>query len=178
MLEILKELRETKRPASIYTDHNSPNKFFYGYVAAVNENEAAIQMLLPDGGDDGLTVVSIDSVFRIEEKGQYEAKMNKLCVGRELPHYDDIFKSGDVKTDVLLYALREKRIVSIELRDSGYDDVTGFIEELRDGKCKIKQIDEYGENDGITYIFAVDITRVSAMSEDEKILEKLWRAGK
>ena len=39
---------------------------------------------------------------------------------------------------------------------------------IEDNKCKIQQVDEYGNLDGISYIRIKDITKLSFLTQDEK----------
>lgn len=175
MLKILFELYSSKKPASIYTDCEETSKFHFGYVLAVNEKEIALQLISPDGEDDGLTVINTENVFRVETDGQYSEKMKKLCSENAIHLYELPINNDDISESVLLSAVKKKQVVSIELLDSGYDDVTGFVESISDGECKIRLIDEYGCEDGYSYISVEDITKISCDTQDEKRIRRLWQ---
>lgn len=178
MIKELLKLHSEKSKASIYTNTNEPDKFHYGTVIAVDDKEIAVQMISPDGDDDGVSVMSVDNVFRVEVGGQYAEKMYKLCSGRtirayELPKCDDgIFMSA------LLYALAEKEVVSIELIDSGYNDIVGIPETIDSDECSVRQIDEYGYEDGFSFISVSDITKLSFATDAEKRIMRLWKMNK
>ena len=76
---------------------------------------------------------------------------------------------------VLLLAKDKNWIVSIELLDSGYDDVVGFVEIVSNDLCEINQIDSYGYYDGVSSIKLCEITQISCNSTDEQLLLKLWK---
>ena len=63
--------------------------------------------------------------------------------------------------------------MSIEILDSGYDDVVGYVENVQNGICEIRRIDEYGVEDGKSYMEIQNITQISFESESEKIIQKL-----
>ena len=67
----------------------------------------------------------------------------------------------------------KKSVVSIELAQSGVEDIIGVPVEITENVCKFLLIDEYGFCDGYAVFDMKDITQISASSEDEKILEKL-----
>lgn len=175
MLKILYELCSERKAASIYTDDNYMNKFHFGFVLAVNEKEFAIQMITPDGEDDGIKVMRVDYVFRVNVNGQYEEKMKKLCQNNIRNSYDLLIDNNDIKKSVIQYAFRQNQLVSIELIDSGYNDVVGFIESIDNNGCSIEQVDEFGYSDGISYINLEDITQVNLATQDEKRITKLWK---
>lgn len=175
MLKILYELYSSQKAASIYTNSNKTDKFNFGNIAAINDREIAIHLITPDGEDDGLTVMSVDKVFRIETDGQYSEKMKKLCSASENTVCPSNFPidNSNITESVLLSASEKNLLVSIELLDSGYNDVIGYIENITDGECMVRQIDEYGYADGYSYVAIKDITIISCHTQDEKRIMKL-----
>ena len=177
MLKVLFELYSSKKVASIYTDSSETSKFYFGSIAAINDKEIAIHLISPDGEDDGITVMSVDNVFRIETDGLYHEKMKKLCSGFEntVSPCNFPIDNNNISASVLLSASERNLLVSIELLDSGYNDVIGFIESITDGECKVKQVDEYGFEDGYSYVSIDDITKISCHTQDEKRIMRLWQ---
>ncbi len=178
MLNILFNLCDTKSLASIYTDCNDTDKFHFGKVFAVSEKEIAIQMISPDGEEDGITVMDVEKVIRVEINGQYSAKMEKLCAERTISDYLIKFENNNILKSVLSYAISNKQIVSLELMDSGYNDIVGFAESVTDDEYCIHQIDEYGFEDGLSYISINDVTMIRLLSQDEKRIMRLWQFNK
>lgn len=175
MLKILTELCKKKIYACYYSDYNNTSKFIYGQILSVNSKDVAIYMISPDGLYDGILVKPSNYILRIETNGQYNSKMDRLCSLNELPPFSYSFTQEDIKDALLSIALKTKEIVSIELANSGFNDVVGFVEEKNDGYSKIRQIDEYGFEDGYSYIRVNDITQISYSSQDEKRILKLWK---
>ena len=91
------------------------------------------------------------------------------------PKYELTFGDDGIKNAVLSFAKKEGQIVSIELSNSECDDAVGFVESFDEEICCIKAVDEYGIDDGISYVNYEDITRIVLMSYDEKRLMRLWR---
>lgn len=178
MLKMLSELCLSRTLVSIYTNCEEPSKFYYGTILAVNDKEIAIDMTLPDGGNDGIVAEKVDKVFRIEMGGQYEKKMKKLCSLNLYKPFEGCLDNNNIMESMLLMALQSKEIVSIELLDSGYDDIVGFVDVIENGQYKIKQIDEYGYEDGYSYVLIKDITKISYSSQYEKRVLNLWNFNK
>lgn len=175
MLDILSKICLNKKRCCIYTDYDDMNKFCFGSVLAVNEKEIAIHLISPDGDDDGIVVMNTDDVIRVEVDGKYSEKMEKLCHGNVFNQYNLTDIADSILLSILSLANAQKQIVSVELLDSGYDDVIGFVESLEREVCVIKQIDEYGQEDGYSYISINDITQVSYSTQDEKRIMKLLK---
>lgn len=175
MLKILKQLFEEKKRASFYTDFENGNRFNYGTVIKADEDYSVLQLISPDGDDDGIFCVETQRIYKVELQGLYEKKMAALCEGKVYPKYELTFGDDGIKNAVLSFAKKEGQIVSIELSNSECDDAVGFVESFDEEICCIKAVDEYGIDDGISYVNYEDITRIVLMSYDEKRLMRLWR---
>ena len=174
MIKVLTELCSQKKMVSVYTDYNSVNKFYFGFIVAVNENEVAIHMISPDGEDDGIFVMNVNKIFRIETDGQYAKKMAKLCLNNPIfPNYFTV-SDDDIMNSAISYAYDKRYVISIELNDSGFYDVVVIVVSIDDKKCKIKQIDEYGYEDGYSYVDITYVTTATVMSQDERRIKRLW----
>ena len=131
-------------------------------------------MISPDGKYDGLLVKPIADIIRINKNDLYSERMKKLL---DLSIIDDYLlnhkKSNDVLSFVLLMSKTNNKIVSIELNNSGTDDVVGIVNMVSDTICEIQQIDFYGHTDGIAYLKLDDISQASFDSATEQTLLKL-----
>lgn len=177
MINILLELYQTQEPACIYTDCNDTSKFHFGMVTAINKKEIAIHMISPEGDDDGIIMMNVENVLRVEKNSKYIEKMKKLCCDKTIPIYDLLIQKDNIQMATLLFAFNNKQILSIELLNSGYNDVVGYIESIDKDRCQIKQIDEYGDCDGISYIRIEDITKIAFLTQDEKRIMRLVNAN-
>ena len=74
--ELLKAFQSNKN-CSFYTDDEC-DKFIYGKVIALNEDEVAIQMYNTDGTCDGVIVKTVSDFFRIEYDSKYNQKMVQI----------------------------------------------------------------------------------------------------
>ena len=169
LLDSLKE----NRYVMLYTNFEDTRKFSFCKILSLSEKELAVGMISLDGDEDGVSILCVDSIFRVEWEGQYSKKMEKLCAGKKL--FTDIqFPNDDIMVFALKTATYSKNIVSIELLDSGFDDAVGFVDSIDDGECLVKLIDEYGFADGYSRILIKNITRVTYGSAEEKRVFKLW----
>lgn len=174
MLDYLKQICKDQKYVAVYTNPQDSTKFIYGRIISVNSNYIAIYMLSPNGYFDGVIIKQISDVFRIETDSKYGDKIQKLSSLCNEKPYTYTVNNKMMLESLLLIAQRDKQIVSIEILKSGYDDVVGFVDQLKDNSCIVKQIDEYGYEDGMSYIKLTDITQISCNSLDERKLLKLW----
>lgn len=178
MRNILKIICEQEEFVSLYTNKMDTTKFMWGKILSVNENQVMIQSISPNGEQDGIQTKLLDSVIRIEIYSQYAEKMKKLL--RDSTEYNNpvLHKTNENLFEVNLnFALKYNKIVSIELLNSGYNDIIGYVTDVNNGICKISQVDEYGNNDGISYIDIANITQISTDSIDEQRIQRLRKTA-
>lgn len=174
MFSMLSKLFLNKKIASFYVNYNETNKFIVGKIVALNKEEIVINMLSLEGEDDGYVYVNIKNIFRIEEDNKYTEKMMKLYTISSPDISFDITDNSNILAAVLDVVLVQRLIITIELFNSGYDDIIGFVDEVCDGKCIINQINEYGYKDGFSYITTDSITRISFLRQEESVIMKLY----
>ena len=178
MIKVLNDLCVSKEMACFYSNYNKPENFNVGVVLAVNDNVIALQLVSPDGNDDGIFVVNVDDIFRVERGCQYLEKIKKLCTDFSLSDIRDQIDENKIFESILRVASVTKEIVSLELVNSGMYDVEGFVETVEEGGCTIKQIDEYGYENGYSYVEIDNITQLAYSREEEKRILKLWNINK
>ena len=176
MKEKLLELKKKKKNVSVYCSEDS-DKFLYGKILEVNAVEFALLMFTPYGAYDGIIVKSIDEITHIEYDGQYDKKMQKI-LSKDIETESYSINDSFITNSILELSIKQKKIVSIELLNSGYDNVVGFVEELLENKCTIRLVDEYGYEDGFSCFCVDDISQVVFDSEKESTILKLWQINK
>lgn len=168
--ELLKAFQSNKN-CSFYTDDEC-DKFIYGKIIALNEDEVAIQMYNTDGTCDGVIVKMVSDFFRIEYDSKYNQKMEKLI---ETDTFEDSVEiDGNAVFDsAIRSAIIKNFIVSIELLHSGNENITGLPLSLENGICTVRQIDDYGCDDGVTSFVFNTATQITINAKYEKLLSRL-----
>ena len=72
LFDTLKNICKKMNFVSIYSNFDDTEKFIYGKVLCVNEDEVLIYMLSPNGDYDGILVQQTADIFRVEYGGDYE----------------------------------------------------------------------------------------------------------
>ena len=78
MKRILEELKENQKLCSLYINFQDTSKFIFGKILEVDEMHIIFYSLSPDGEYDGLMLIKIDNILRIEYDDLYTARMNRL----------------------------------------------------------------------------------------------------
>jgi len=175
MLRILKELFDSKELASFYSNYEKTDSFHVGTVLAVNDEEIALKLISPYGEDDGVEVFNVEDIFRVETEGKYLEKIKKLCTDSSVLEFNEKIDENSIIESILKIACDKKEMVSVELIDSGYTEIQGFVESADGDECKFRQVDDYGYEDGLVYVKTGNVTQVSYAREDEKRVLKLWK---
>lgn len=142
MMEVIEELFKNKEYVSLYTNYEESSKFCYGKIIDFDNNNFVFLMISPDGNYDGLLVKQISDVIRINKSDKYNARMQQLTNFNDINNcLSDYEKSDNVLQSVLLMSKNNNKIVSIELNNSGFDDIVGIVANITDSVCEIRQID-------------------------------------
>ena len=78
-----------------------------------------------------------------------------------------------IKHAFLRYIAAEKRIAIFSTGDSE-DSFNGFVTEVSENICTIKQVDYYGKGDGTSYLEIDEITSIAFDSAESQEVNELW----
>lgn len=165
MLNLLNEIA-IGTVISVYTDASDTEKFSAGFYLGNDDTDILLAHITPYGKYDGYLTKRIDDVFLVETGNQYCEKLAKLF-SLQNQKYEQIFKNEFIIIDLISWAQKNHKIVSIELVDSGCFDVQGYIQSFESGLIKITCIDDFGKNNGISYVKLQDISSIVCDSEKE-----------
>ncbi|MGI6745677.1 MAG: hypothetical protein ACOX45_05980 [Acutalibacteraceae bacterium] len=173
LIEELNRIKEQRGLISIYTDTNNTCKFTVGYVAGVSEQHFILALVTPTGEYDGFLLKELDSIYKITTDELYLNKLLKL-INMKQTEFNMLFESNDLIEELLIFAQKRHKILSIELMNSGYDDCIGFIELINESMCKTQEINEFGKYDGISIVNLSDITQISCDDTDNRTRMTLY----
>ena len=104
--------------------------------------------------------------------------MKKLIKANSVIIQDNFIDNANILEAVLKISMDTEKVISIELLQSGYDDVCGIIRSIDNDICTVQQIDQYGYDNGVSYIRLNEITQLSLDPEDEHNIGVLWKVNK
>lgn len=176
LLQCLFSICKDGKVALIYTNSEQTQKFSAGIVSGIFDNEIIIDHFLPNGKYDGFVVKRIIDIFKVELDSKYNFKIMNLSQMNNTKH--DKLRRVNEKgfLTLLTYAHESKKVVTIGMFDSDYNDAQGFVEKISGDFCTLSLLDEYGENDGVAVLNIDNISYLSCDGDDEitlKVLHKL-----
>lgn len=158
---------------SVFSDIEDTNKFSAGFLVDVTPEFVAIAHIAPTGLYDGYIVKKTDDIYAVKSGGAYEKNLERLYHLRKQSHAPVPCRAGDTRRSILEFAKENKLIVTIELLESGYDDIQGKIIDLEEDTVTIGEVDHSGNDDGISYISMSDISFIACDSDVESSLKLL-----
>lgn len=179
--EKLYQIRSSGEIIGIYNDRFATTKFTAGYLLEYDTDYALLGSLSPLGTYDGYILHSISSIYRIDSGGKYEAQLTILAEENKTSHAEFSEYESRNESDALIFKLldfadKTGKIISIELNDSSYNDVTGYIDEYDEVHLSVRKINENGDPDGYALIFIDDITLLACDTDEEQRIDMLIKA--
>ena len=153
-----------------HIDKGDPDTFVVGLVAYADDNWFLMKDILPNGYWNGFALYPQTDVVSIEKSSEYLQRVATLVRYRKQSEPHIVNLSSNPPLELLAYAGNAKKIVGIEICSSGYRDVNGIVSEITNDTLVIRQLDEYGRDDGVSYISIDSITRCYLDDEESEIL--------
>ena len=150
------------------------NKYSVGYLTDADGDFIRMERIDPYGNPDGVGCQRIASITKIETETKYEKDIELLFLHKGHSK-KPVNRREDVLGSVLAEIQRGGNICSVELFDSGCDDITGFLKENTDGHLFFETVNEFGEPDGTATIERDAVSCVCYGSTDEEKLQTLFR---
>lgn len=156
-----------------HIDRDDPETFVVGRLLSFDTVWFLMHDITPSGRWNGIAAYMQSDIVQIEDRTDYLQRINTLlrCRGenQELPSM-----KSPLLLSMLTYASDTNRIIGAEINASGVRDVNGFVEDMCDHSVCIHQLDEYGRNDGKSWIHIDAITRCYIGDDESMCLEMLF----
>lgn len=165
------------RILEFHMDADDPACFVVGRLAGMDAQWFLVQDLTPVGRWNGLALYRKQDLVSVEEGTAYIRKLELLaqCRNEVPPAIPPI--SADLLRSLLGYAKEKEAVIGLELYSKDYSSIEGVLEELHLEMLCIRQIDEFGRDDGVSYLALDVITRCFVGDEDGTCLELLRKAN-
>lgn len=179
-LKILKKAFSNNQIACIYSNASDTTRFSVGYLIKADENDTLIAQVSPQGRYDGYVVKKTAEIFLIETGDRYSQKIETLFLKSPQRHLLkmenlDMNECDSILFSVLKYAFENELIVSIQLCNSGFQDITGFVKEMNAENVCIQNVDDFGNPNGEAYFLLGDVTNCEVDSEELSLIKNLFR---
>ncbi len=175
LLEDLKNYMKCKELVEVYYDDRNTQNFVVGFIMQVDTEHCMLQLITPEGNQDGYLLIGTDEIFSIVSKSRYLEKIMILLMNKKDATEITFHPKGkNLLESFLDYIYENKYVTRIYLLGSQEFDFQGIILDNTSTKCKIELITDYGEKDGVCTILTNTITRISANGEYEQSLKTLY----
>ena len=171
----LSELKKRDAYVSVYNDTEDPDSFMFGKIDALDEEFVLLRIYTPTGAVNGLYMMPLEHIVRLEYGDPYSARMARL-IGNVAGVRSGV--NEPVLDSMLEYCRRGGRVTSFELNDSGGNDVIGIIESIDEETVTVRQIDLYGETDGFTCFRIDDVSCIQYDTGTETPRTRLYEMNR
>lgn len=156
-----------------HIDCGEPDNFVVGRLVYIGEKWFLMQDISPSGRWNGLALYPLSDIVSVDEDTDYIRRTEKLLNYRQEAMSGIPLLADDPLLSLLNYSKENEMIVGIEIHESGYRDLYGFVCGVDDAVLCVRQVDEFGRDDGKSYISLDAITRCFVDDEEAKILKVL-----
>ena len=156
-----------------HIDSGDPESFVVGQLEMFDDKWFLMQDISSVGHWNGIALYLQSDIVSVDEHSSYIDKLTSIIEYRGLKKPSSPPLCGELLTSLLFFAKKAGRLVGIELYKSGWRNVVGSVDHLDNDLVCVKQIDEYGQSNGISYVLINAITRVFVADADLEALEIL-----
>lgn len=169
MFKKLEESYNANNLLEVYTDQVN-NTFAVGFIICITDNELLLNLVNSYGIEDGFLLIRINDIYCINYATKYLKNIISLLNNKKPRQVKFIFKKGylqntDLFSEIFQENIENHRMAHVKLYNN--TDYYGFIEAKDEDVIQIEIIDEYGLNDGFSYVKIEDIEQVSFDGIDE-----------
>lgn len=173
MMALLNEFIGKKQVIELYSDPLHTDKFSAGYILAVSSEDVIMAHIAPNGVYDGFMLKKANDIFRVDTLGEYDSTLQKLYTIQSQTHPKFRATSNNLVISFLDFAKSHHYVTTIQLFDSGLDDIQGFVEDVDDNIVIIGKVTIYGEDDGRSSVRIDNISFLTCDSDNEHAISIL-----
>lgn len=158
-----------------YVDKDDPEAFIVARVVHDSNDSLILSILTPRGIWDGFLYLKSIAVADADADETYLNSLLKLSRLKGQTEPRELYTQLGSFGAMLRFSETEQKVVGVECYESGGIDITGIVMNHDDGFVEILQLDEYGREDGYTFIRREAVTRMSILSEKLTDIELLYK---
>lgn len=174
MIDVLNKLMQNRILCEIYSNTENTDKFNVGYISALDKNFCRVNSFDFYGNYDGSFCILTSDIFSVQTNTKYLNCIDRLIKKTDVDYTKD-YSSNDILNDIILEIKNGNRICQIELCDSNLVDISGIIKNYnrQTGTLELQIFDQYGDNDGKSFVDIQTISRIEYDTCDTRRLESL-----
>lgn len=153
---ILLQSMERHQFLGLFNDPENLESFVAGFVIAMHEDEFLFARVTPTGEYDGYGIYCCEELLLLERDTRYLRKLELLYQKRN-QHHELIEFRDDLMEDLLHFAYVSKKRVTLEVCESGRENIYGIIISYEKDFLSVRLIEDDCIN-GVAYVNINDIT--------------------
>lgn len=143
----------------IYARPEAADRFDAGCVLAMDDQYVLLNTYDESGRDDGLSLRLLDHIICVQADTLYLKKLHLLEPPCPSKYKNWRGRQGDLLVALLEYAYETERGVGLELENGDDTELFGCLVEAPDEIITLRQLNSYGDDDGIAYLRRDQIVR-------------------
>ena len=148
-----------------HIDKDNPESFIVSRVVHKDQISLVLSVLTPCGIWDGFLYLKNAAVTGVDIDEDYLNKLLRLSRIKGQCEPKKLYSQLNSLDSILRYSQTRHKVVGVEFYESGGTDLNGIVIGYDDFIVKIHQIDEYGQDDGLSFVKRESITRMAILSE-------------
>jgi hypothetical protein len=172
--ELLHDAMKSGKAVAVYAEPDDFQSYEVGFVDFADGSELSLLCLTPKGEPDGVRLIRLENVSRIDVDTQYTRKLELLYSYRDslVPH--DFPERGVGGARAQLERAAETKTV-VHLVDGQDYGPTGYVSQVGDDFVFIDRLGSNGEPDGSAMVRLESIMKVHVGRRQEQVLGFLNR---
>lgn len=158
-----------------HIDKDNPESFIVSRIVHKDLNSLVLSVLNTCGIWDGFLYLKNAAVIKVDVDEDYLNKLLRLSQIKKQREPKRLYSLINSFDSILCYSQAQQKVVGIEFYESGGTDLTGMVLDYDDILVKIHQIDEYGKDDGVSFVRRDSITRMAILSARLIDIELLFK---
>ena len=171
MYEILESCLESQEYIELYTNRDEPTTFIVGKIIKISGGVVAVSLISASGEYDGIVCLCINEVFCISRYTEYINSVINLKPNIIQPKID--FIGENILYDILEYISKNRKIATIRFKNNTVYNIRGRVNWLSNDICEVSNMNDIGDEDGVSCFYVDCIAEVSCDSSDENVLEDI-----
>lgn len=166
MRQILKRYLGREDYLEVYARPEASDRFDVGRLLAMDDQYVLMNTCDENGRDDGLSLRLIENIICVQADTLYLKKLclfEKSCASR-YAKWKNV--QSDLMDALLMHAYETGSGVSLELENGDETTLVGCLLEEPGEVIALRQLDAYGDDDGVAYVRRDQLARVDCDSVD------------
>lgn len=158
-----------------HIDPDDPETFVVGILYAYDEEWFLMKDVSSYGEENGFALYKKSDLISVEVKSDYIEKIAFLMRFNNTMWPELQVSDNNLLIQVIQLCFAKSTVVGIETYASGFRDINGIIEGIEGNIVIIRQIDEYGRYDGVSWLDTGAITRMFFNDKESTYLGILFQ---